>query len=160
MPYDPHKHHRQSIRLKGYDYTLAGAYFVTICTHKRLPLFGKIVEDKMRLSLLGQLVYREWQKTAVVRPNVYLDAFVVMPNHLHGILVIFLNEATLVRATRRAKFRRGNPPLTVHISDPVPLIYSVLIDGIVNRFNSSPSIVEATNCRASASKRTLTICSQ
>ena len=56
MPYDPHKHHRQSIRLKGYDYTLAGAYFVTICTHKRQPLFGNIVEDKMRLSLLGQLV--------------------------------------------------------------------------------------------------------
>ena len=85
MPYDPHKHHRQSIRLKGYDYTQAGAYFVTICTHKGQPLFGKIVDGKMRLSLLGQLVYEEWQKTAVVRPNVYLGASVIMPNHLHGI---------------------------------------------------------------------------
>jgi REP element-mobilizing transposase RayT len=55
----------------------------------------------MRLSLLGQLVYLEWQKTAVIRPNIYLDAFVVMPNHLHGIIVIFLNETPPVRATRR-----------------------------------------------------------
>lgn len=93
MPYDPHKHHRQSIRLKGYDYTLAGAYFVTICTYKREPMFGKIVDGKMQLSLLGQLVYAEWQKTAVIRPNIYLDAFVVMPNHLHGIIVIYFNEA-------------------------------------------------------------------
>jgi REP element-mobilizing transposase RayT len=90
VPYDPHKHHCQSIRLKGYDYTLAGAYFVTICTHKRQPLFGKIIDGKMRVSLLGQLVYLEWQKTAVIRPNIYLDAFVVMPNHLHGIIVIFM----------------------------------------------------------------------
>ena len=101
MPYDPYKHHRQSARLKGYDYTQAGAYFVTVCTYKRQPLFGKIVDGQMQLSLLGQLVYAEWQKTAVVRPNVFLDAFVVMPNHLHGIIVIFLNETTHVGATRR-----------------------------------------------------------
>jgi putative transposase len=101
VPYDPYKHHRQSARLKGYDYTQAGAYFVTICAYKRQPLFGKIVDGKMRLSLLGQLVYAEWQKTAVIRPNIYLDAFVVMPNHLHGIIVIFFNEAPLVGATRR-----------------------------------------------------------
>ena len=92
MPYDPHKHHRRSVRLKGYDYSQAGAYFVTICTHRQQPLFGVIVDGQMRLSLLGQLVYAEWQQTAVVRPNVYLDAFVVMPNHLHGIIVIFLND--------------------------------------------------------------------
>ena len=55
----------------------------------------------MQLSLLGQLVYAEWQKTAVIRPNIYLDAFIVMPNHLHGVMVIFLNETTVVGATRR-----------------------------------------------------------
>ena len=102
MPYDPHKHHRRSVRLKGYDYSQAGAYFVTICTHKQQPLFGTVVDGQMRLSLLGQLVYTEWQQTAVVRPNV------VMPNHLHGIIVIFLNddegairEGVVVGATRR-----------------------------------------------------------
>ncbi|WP_420631786.1 transposase [Candidatus Leptofilum sp.] len=95
MSYDPYKHHRRSIRLKGYDYTQTGAYFVTICTYKRQPLFGKIVNGEMKLSLLGQLVYYEWQKTAVVRPNIHLDAFVVMPNHLHGIIVIFLNSADM-----------------------------------------------------------------
>ncbi len=92
MAYDPQKHHRRSIRLKGYDYTQEGAYFLTICTHKRQPLFGKIVEAQMRLNLLGQLVYNEWQKTTVVRPYVYLDAFVVMPNHLHGIIVLSAPE--------------------------------------------------------------------
>ena len=60
-----------------------------------------MIDGKMQLTLLGQLVYAEWQKTAVIRPNIYLDAFVVMPNHLHGIIVIFFNEAPLVGATRR-----------------------------------------------------------
>ena len=109
VPYDPHKHHRRSIRLKGYDYALAGAYFVTICTHKRQPLFGKIVDGKMRLSLLGQLVYAEWQKTAVIRPNIYLDAFVVMPNHLHGIIVIFMiDDAGETRQVVPATLQKGS----------------------------------------------------
>ena len=102
MPYDPHRHHRRSLRLKGYDCSQAGAYFVTICSHKQQPLFGKIMGGEMQLNLLGQLVYAEWQKTAVVRPNVYLDAFVVMPNHLHGII---LNDD--VGATRRVALTKA-----------------------------------------------------
>ncbi len=88
MSYDPQKHHRRSIRLKGYDYAQAGAYFVTICAWQRECLFGEIVDDEMRLNDFGRVVEEEWLRTAEVRPNVDLDAFVIMPNHVHGTIVI------------------------------------------------------------------------
>ena len=90
MTYDPRKHHRRSIRLKGYDYTQAGAYFVTIVTHDRECLFGEVVDGVMWLNAFGEIVRDEWFRTAVVRPYVMLDPdeFVVMPNHVHGIIWI------------------------------------------------------------------------
>ncbi len=90
MPYDPQRHHRRSIRLPGYDYTRAGAYFVTLVTHDRECLFGEIVGGEMRLNTWGEIAREEWFQTAVVRPYVMLrdDEFVVMPNHIHGIIWI------------------------------------------------------------------------
>ncbi|MBW8011791.1 MAG: hypothetical protein FVQ83_11220 [Chloroflexi bacterium] len=79
---------RSSIRLPGYDYTLAGAYFVTICSWKKEFLFGHISGDEMHLNDFGRVVWDEWERTEVVRSKVSLDAFVVMPNHVHGIVVI------------------------------------------------------------------------
>jgi len=98
MAFDPQKHHRRSIRLKGYDYTQPGAYFITVVTHDRECLFGEIVEGGMRLNEFGEIVRTEWFKTAVVRPYVmlYPDEFVMMPNHTHGIIWI-----VDVGATRR-----------------------------------------------------------
>ncbi|MFO7322215.1 MAG: transposase, partial [Chloroflexota bacterium] len=89
---------RRSIRLRDYDYTRNGAYFVTICAYERWPLFGDIVDGEMRLNAWGEIVQGEWAQTAIVRPNIELDAFVVMPNHIHGIIVITDNT---VGATRR-----------------------------------------------------------
>jgi putative transposase len=86
MKYNPAKHHRRSIRLKGYDYTAAGAYFITICTHHRECVFGEIVNGVMQLNPFGQLVHAYWQRLPHHFANLQLDAFVVMPNHLHGIL--------------------------------------------------------------------------
>ena len=90
MTYDPHKHHRRSIRLPGYDYTQPGAYFVTFVAHDRECLFGDVVDGVMRLNAFGEIVREEWFRTAVVRPYVMLDPdeFVVMPNHVHGIIWI------------------------------------------------------------------------
>jgi len=88
MRYDPSKHHRRSIRLKGYDYTQAGAYFVTIVTQNRICLFGDIVEGEVRLSALGQIVAESWQWLAMRYEYVDLDECIIMPNHLHGIIVI------------------------------------------------------------------------
>jgi len=85
---DPRKHHRRSIRLQGYDYTRAGAYFITICTKGRECLFGEIVAGEMILNELGRIVQEEWEKTPAIRREMELDAFVVMPDHIHGIVII------------------------------------------------------------------------
>lgn len=82
------KKNRRSSRLLEYDYSHAGAYFVTICVADRRPLFGEIVGDQMLLNSLGRLVELNWLRTPMIRPQVQLDAYVVMPNPVHGILVI------------------------------------------------------------------------
>ncbi len=79
---------RQPTRLSGYDYRQPGAYFVTLCTYGRRNLFGRISSDEMVLSSLGKLVEMEWKRIALSRKHVELDLFVVMPNHLHGVVVI------------------------------------------------------------------------
>ena len=88
MKYDSNKHHRRSIRLKGYDYSLAGAYYVTIVAQNRACLFGDVVNAEMQLNDAGQMVQFQWEALSQRFPNVELDEFVVMPNHFHGIIVI------------------------------------------------------------------------
>lgn len=82
------KHHRRSIRLKDYDYSSAGAYFVTICAHNRDCLFGEIIDGEMVLNDAGKMVERCWLEIPDHYPSVELDEFVIMPNHIHGIIVI------------------------------------------------------------------------
>lgn len=86
--YDPKIHHRRSIRLKGYDYSQAGLYFITICCQDRACLFGKVEDGEMELNEFGKIAYDEWMTTPELRPNVELAAFIVMPNHIHGIITI------------------------------------------------------------------------
>lgn len=93
---------RQSIRLQGYDYSQAGAYFVTVCTQNRECLFGDIVNGEMRLNEAGRIVADEWLKTAEIRDEIELDECVVMPNHFHGILVIYDRGGTAPGTARRA----------------------------------------------------------
>jgi REP element-mobilizing transposase RayT len=88
MKYNPQIHHRRSIRLKGYDYASEGIYFVTICTLDKKCLFGEVIDGEMRLNELGKIVRDEWMRTPEIRPDVALDRMVVMPNHLHGIVLI------------------------------------------------------------------------
>lgn len=88
MKFDPRKHHRRSIRLKGYDYSLAGAYFVTVVAWQRQMLFGEIVDGEMQLNELGRIVSEKWQWLETQYEYVELGEWIVMPNHLHGILVI------------------------------------------------------------------------
>jgi putative transposase len=95
---------RLSLRLKDYDYASPGAYFVTICTKDRSLLFGDVLEGNMRLTDFGRIVDQEWQISAKIRQEITLDTFVVMPNHLHG--VIFIKESD-VGATGGSPFRSG-----------------------------------------------------
>ena len=89
---------RRSNRLRGYDYGGAGLYFVTICAYRHACLFGAIRSGDMILNELGRLVEEFWLKIAETRANTTLDAFVVMPNHLHGIIGIVGNERCRIRA--------------------------------------------------------------
>lgn len=88
MQYNPDLHHRSSIRLKGYDYSQPGAYFITICTHNRACLFGHIVNGAMVLNDVGKIVADEWMKSDEIRNEIELDEWVVMPNHMHAIVMI------------------------------------------------------------------------
>src|SRR3989344_949635 len=88
VKFDPDKHHRCSTRLKGYDYSGAGAYFVTVCTHGRECLFGEVIDGKMQLNAAGQMVTQIWHElpTRYGHIEVGQGEFVVMPNYVHGII--------------------------------------------------------------------------
>jgi putative transposase len=81
---------RRSIRLKYYDYSQPGEYFITICTYEHNCMLGEIINGKMRLNEIGKIVEEEWMRTEIIRPDVQLDSYVIMPNHVHGIII--LNE--------------------------------------------------------------------
>jgi REP element-mobilizing transposase RayT len=88
MPYDRSKHHRRSIRLPEYDYASAGAYFVTICVQGGECVLGNVVAGEMQLNDRGRAAAESWAWLGDRYPYVSLDAWVVMPNHMHGIIVI------------------------------------------------------------------------
>ena len=87
MTYDPQQHHRRSIRSPGYDYSQKGVLFVTACTYQRENLFGEVVAGQMVMNDIGRIVFAAWQGLPLRFPSVTLDEFVVMPNHVHGILI-------------------------------------------------------------------------
>ncbi|MFK8301894.1 transposase [Capnocytophaga stomatis] len=86
--YNPDIHKRRSIRLKGYDYSREGLYFITICCQNRTHYFGEIIDGKMQLNAIGEIAYNEWINTENVRKNIKIHTFIVMPNHFHAIIEI------------------------------------------------------------------------
>lgn len=88
MPYDPNRHNRRSIRLRGQDYATPGAYFVTICVQGRGCLFGAIADGTLIQSQSGEMVYSTWASMPQRFPTIRLDVSVVMPNHFHAIIVL------------------------------------------------------------------------
>jgi len=86
------KHHRRSIRLKGYDYSQPGVYFITIVAYQRECLFGEFVDGKMQLNEYGKIVQKWWNEILNHFPNVETIAFVIMPNHIHGIILIMADR--------------------------------------------------------------------
>lgn len=91
MKFDPQKHHRHSIRLKDYDYSQAGAYYVTIDVQNRECLFGEIVNDEMVLNDAGKMIIEQWNALLERFLNIELDVYQIMPNHFHGIIVVSPN---------------------------------------------------------------------
>ena len=88
MTHGQAKHHRRSIRLQGYDYSQPGAYFVTICTQNSEYLFGDITDGEMVLSGAGRMVQSVWDELPMNYSGIETDAFIIMPNHIHGIITI------------------------------------------------------------------------
>jgi REP element-mobilizing transposase RayT len=127
MKYEPDKHHRCSIRLKGYDYSEAGAYFVTICIKGRECLFGEVVDGEMRLNDAGQMIRDVWDGLSDRYSGIETDEFVVMPNHVHGIIVIV--GAPLVGALENRAGTRPAPTRetkTVQSYRPAPTLGDIV----------------------------------
>ncbi len=98
VKYDPHIHHRRSIRYKGYDYSQQGGYFVTICVHDHECLLGDVSDTEMQLNDCGSIAHDAWIDLPNHYPNVEMDEFVVMPNHVHGIIIIMDHDETFAGA--------------------------------------------------------------
>lgn len=115
MKFDPNIHRRRSIRLKGYDYSQAGAYFVTIVTWQRECLFGDVVEGVFNQNNFGLIANFEWKKLSKRFSGLYLDHFVIMPNHMHGIIMIEMEDLKLVThksATQKIINKTSNHPFS------------------------------------------------
>ncbi|MDD5774046.1 MAG: hypothetical protein PHX78_11330 [bacterium] len=88
MKYNPDIHYRRSIRLKDFDYSDGGYYFVTICVNERSYLFGDIVNKKMILNNAGQMIFNIWDEIPKYYDGIDIDEFQIMPNHIHGIVIV------------------------------------------------------------------------
>ena len=134
MKYNPSIHHRRSIRLRGYDYTDGGAYFVTACTHERACLFGQIAGDEMSLSAYGEIALECWLDIPEHCPQADLDAFIVMPNHIHGILVLVDDTA---RSSHPPTHERFGKPVAGSLPTIVRL-YKAAVTRRINELRSAP----------------------
>ena len=107
------KYRIESARLRGWDYASAGWYYITVCTRNRVCFLGDVAEGIMHLSPIGEIVAEEWQKTETIRPNVELDEWIIMPNHLHGIIVLNHAIETPRRGVSTANNRTGSKPNSI-----------------------------------------------
>lgn len=133
MTGNPNIHCRRSIRLKGYDYSQAGLYFITICTQNQLCLFGEIADNGRgtmicALNEYGRIAEKEWIKTSKMRKNIQLDGFVIMPNHIHGIIEIIDYRGTMHRAPTVEQF--GKPT-----SNTIPTIIRGYKSAVTKQIN-------------------------
>ena len=108
---EPQDSHRRSIRLPTYDYAQTGAYFVTVCTRNGACIFGTIQKGKMRLNEIGRMANQTWEQSPTHFPQVKLDAWVVMPNHIHGIIVIFKSPPAGMNQTVHTQWATHASPL-------------------------------------------------
>lgn len=128
------KYRIKSTRLKFWDYSTNGFYYITICTKNRECVFGNIVNGKIELSKIGEIVSNEWIKTGQIRKHVQLDEFVVMPNHIHGIVIIENNiVSNTVETCRGMSLQRQNITQYNKFTKPISKSLSM----IINHFKSA-----------------------
>jgi REP element-mobilizing transposase RayT len=125
--------------MRDYDYSGAGAYFLTICSWNRGCLFGDIADGKMRLNEFGEIVKWQWEKTGIVRTNVELDEFQIMPNHFHGIIILNGNVGATRWVARFPETRQVAGERAIHRIAPtkdIPGARSGSIGAIIGQFKS------------------------
>ena len=99
------KYQRHSLRIKNYNYSLPGAYFITVCTYRKENILGYIIDGKIELNVLGKITVKEWLRTFQIRKNIQLDEYIVMPNHFHGIIILTENNKGVLQYAPTNKFR-------------------------------------------------------
>lgn len=134
MKDDYKKYQRKSIRLSDYDYSVPSWYYITICTYGRRKLFGEINNGKMIMNKFGNVVEEEWIRTKVIRKNVDLDYYVIMPNHLHGIIIIEQSIEN-VGATRRVAQKEEDGAIQ-RIAPTKQRLISNSLGSIIGQFKS------------------------
>lgn len=147
MKYNSQIHQRRSLRLKGYDYSRAGLYYITICCHQRICRFGFIENNAMQLNEYGKIAHIEWMKLAERFPNFELDVFQIMPNHMHGIIVLNqisapvgagVNPAPTTGADTQTHAKNDGQPhgIVPTISDIVGAYKSLVANGCLEIYKS------------------------
>lgn len=122
----------KQFRLPGYDYSQNGYYFVTICTHEKIDYFGKIINNQIQLSEIGKIVFNHWYEICTHFNNINLDEFIVMTNHIHGILII--NNKNIVDINPEGRNMPWHVPTKINqFSKPIPKSLSM----IINHFKGS-----------------------
>jgi REP element-mobilizing transposase RayT len=114
--------------VRVYDYSSPGAYFITVCAHDRACLFGDIADEVVSMNDAGRIVDEEWRRTSAIRKDVSIDAYVVMPNHFHGIVVLHDCRGTARRAPTVERF--GRP-----VAGSVPTIVRAFKSAATKRIN-------------------------
>ncbi len=125
MKYNPDKHHRRSIRLKGYDYSSPGAYFINV------------VDGEMQLNPFGEIVAEEWLRSQNIRQEINLDAWVVMPNHIHGIVFIKGKTSQQVSDDSSQMSNQLQNPVGANCHSPLQRMASRSLSSFITGFKST-----------------------
>ena len=123
------KYRVKSHRLKNWDYSNDGCYFLTICTEHKKHWFGKIINEKMILSEFGQIVYDEWMNSFEIRDELFAGEFVVMPNHIHGIVILKNNNNSTVETHSRVSQIRAETNSRSSLPKRIPKSISSFVGG-------------------------------
>ena len=134
MPFNPAKHHRRSVRLRGWDYSNAGAYFVTLCAKNRECLFSTVVHGEMQLNEMGRIAAECWEWLEKQYAHVEWDQWVIMPNHMHAIIVLH-GRGALQRAPTESQ-----PVKTKSLGQLIGM-YKTVSTRRINEFRNTPGII-------------------
>ncbi len=138
MKYKPNIHHCQSIRLRGYDYSQPGGYFITICTQHRECNLGELINGEIQFTVQGMIASVFWLEISHHFPNVKLDKFILMPNHIHGI--IFITDKNIGEINNKGEKGGETPPLRKGKTSLGQIVayYKYRTTKIINQIDETP----------------------